>query len=86
MLANIFLIDAQHVRRRGRVGLHMIVKCEAINIAEVAGLADAQDNAFQKPVEAAEGLLGRNVLKIPGANGETDRLQEGILPHTLGAS
>jgi hypothetical protein len=86
MLANMFFIDAQRIRRRGRVDFHMIVKCEAIDTAEIAGLADAQDHAFQKPIKAPEGLLGGNFLKIPKANGMADRLQKAILTHALGDS
>ena len=45
VLAQVLLVDAQHVGRRGGVGLHVVVEREAVDVAEVARLADAQDHA-----------------------------------------
>ena len=41
VLAQVLFIDAQHVRRSGRVGLHVIVKTEAVDIAEIARFVHA---------------------------------------------
>ena len=53
----VLLIDAQHVGRRGRVGFHVVVEGEAVEVAEVARFADAQDDRLEETVEPAEQLL-----------------------------
>ena len=65
VFAQVLLVDAQHVGRRGGVGLHVIVEGEAVDLAEVARLADAQDHRFQEAVESAEHLLRRHLGEIP---------------------
>ena len=44
VLAEILLIDAQNIGRRGGVGLHVVIEGESVDIAQVARLADAQDH------------------------------------------
>ena len=38
VFAQVFLVDAEHVGRRGGVGLHVIVESEAVELAEIARL------------------------------------------------
>ena len=61
----------------------MIVEGEAVELAEVARLADAQDHRFQEAVEAAEHLLRRHLGEIPGADRVLDRLQQRVLADAL---
>ena len=44
VLAQVLLVDPQHVRRRGGVDLHVVVEAEAVDLAEIARLADPQDH------------------------------------------
>lgn len=79
VLAQVLFVNTQHVRRRRRVGLHVVVKLEAVDVAKVARLVDAQDHRLEKPVEAAEQMLWRHFVKIPGAHGVLDGLKRGVL-------
>ena len=45
------LIDAQHVRRRGRICLHVIVKLETVRVAKITRLADSQITDFRNPLK-----------------------------------
>jgi hypothetical protein len=68
MFAQVSFVDAQHVRRRGRVSFHVIVELKAVYVAEVARFAHAQDDGFQEAVEAAEHLLWGDFGEIPWAD------------------
>ena len=46
MLAQMLLVDAQHIGRRCRVSLEVVIECEAIGLAEVSDLAYAQDDGL----------------------------------------
>jgi hypothetical protein len=70
----IFLIDAQHVRRRGGVSLHVIVEFEAIDVAEVAGFVHAKDDGLEKAVVRLKRLLWRDFQEIPRADSALYRL------------
>jgi hypothetical protein len=45
VLAQVLLVDAKHVGRRGRASLHVVIEFEAVDVAEIARLADAQEVA-----------------------------------------
>ena len=53
VLAQIFLVDSQHVGRGRGVNLGVVIKVEAIGLAQVARLIDAQDDRFDVAVEIA---------------------------------
>ena len=57
VLAQVLLVTAQHIGRRGHVGLHVVVERKAVDVAEIARLADAQDHRFHKAVEPPEHVL-----------------------------
>ena len=65
------------------MALHVIVEGEAVELAEVARLADAQDHRFQEAVEAAEHLLRRHLVEIPRADRVLDRLEHRVLADAL---
>ena len=44
VLAQMLLIDPQHVRRCSRAGLHMIVMGKAIELAKITRLADPEND------------------------------------------
>ena len=44
MLGQVLFVDAQHVRRRGGEDLGVVIECEAVDVAEIAGFADPQDD------------------------------------------
>ncbi len=83
VLAQVLLVDAQHVGRRRRVSLHVVVELEAVDVAEVSRLADAQDDGLRKAVEPSQHLLGRDLDEIPGADRILDRLQQCVLADAL---
>jgi hypothetical protein len=68
MLAQVFFIDAQHVRWRGGVGFHVVIELKAVDVAKIARFAHAQDDGFQEAVEAAEHLLRRDLREVPWAD------------------
>jgi hypothetical protein len=37
VFAQVFLVDAKHVGRRGGIGLHVIVERKPIDVAQIAG-------------------------------------------------
>lgn len=57
VLAQVFLVYPQNVRRRGGVRLHVIEEGEAIELAEIACFADPQDHRLEEAVETAKHLL-----------------------------
>ena len=58
---HILLVNAQDVGRCGGISLHVIVESEAIEVAEVARLAHAQDHRLKETIEAPEDLLRRDL-------------------------
>ena len=54
--------------------LHVIMEGIAIELAEIARLAHAEDDGFKEAVEASEHLLRRHVGEIPWS----DRLLDGL--------
>ena len=83
VFAQVLLIDAQRIGRRGGVGLHVIVKLEAVELAQIARLADPQDHRLQEAVEPPQHLLRRHLLKIPGPDRVFDRLEQRVLADPL---
>ena len=83
VLAQVFLVDAQHVRWRGRVGLHVIVELEAIDIAQVTRFVDAQDHRLKEAVETAEQVLRRYFEEVPRADRVLHRLKRGVFANAL---
>jgi hypothetical protein len=79
VLAQVFFINAQYIGRRCGIGLHVIVELEAVELAEIARLADPKNDGLQESVEPAKHLLGRDLLEIPGADCVLNRLKERIL-------
>ena len=73
--AAIFFVDPQHVGRCGGRCLHVVIEGEAIELAEVARLAHAQDHRFQESVEASKHLLRRHLEEIPCADGMLDAVR-----------
>ena len=53
----ILLVDAQDVGRRRGIDLHVLVEAEAIHVAEVARLADPQDDRLYEAIEAAHSCV-----------------------------
>jgi len=86
MLGDVFFVDAQHVRRRRGVGLHVIVEFEAVDVAEVSPFTDAQDDGLQEAIEASEHLLRRGFAEIPRPDRVLDGLKQRVLADTLGAA
>ena len=54
ILAQIFLIDPQHVGRGGGVDLGVVVEAEAVHIAQITRFTDPQNHRFDEAVETAE--------------------------------
>ena len=57
MFAQVLLVDAKHVGRRGEVGLHMVVELEAVYFAHVLRFGDPEHDALEEAIEASERLL-----------------------------
>src|SRR5215831_6414194 len=83
IFAEVFFVYPQHVWRGCGVCLHVIVKGETAEFAEIAGLVYAQDDGFQEAVEAAEHLEGGCLLKVPGADSVFHGLEEAVLTDAL---
>ena len=66
MLAQMLLVDAQHVRRGGGEGLHVLIKAVAICVAKVTRLTHAQHDRFQEPIEAPSTWAGEASAKLCG--------------------
>ena len=64
----------------------MIVELETIVFTQVARLVDAQDDGFQKAIEATEDLRRRHLLEIPWSNSVFDWFEQGVLANTLRAT
>jgi hypothetical protein len=79
VLADIFFIDSQHVRRRRPIGLRRFVKCVAIEVAQIAGLTYPQDDGFQESIETPQQRPGRDFGKVPGPDGLLDWFKDRIL-------
>ena len=65
------------------IGFHVIVEGKAVELAEIARLADAQDHRFQEAIEAAEHCCGETSVKFHGPIGVLDRLQQRVLADAL---
>ena len=61
----------------------MIVKRKAVELAEIACLADTQNYTFQKTVEAAQDLDGRRFGAVPRTYCLNDRCEKRVLANTL---
>ena len=86
VFADVLLVDAQHVGRRGRERLHVVVEGEAVDLAEIARLGNAQDHRLQEAVEAAEQLQRRDLGEVPRADRVLDRLEQRVLADALAAA
>ena len=86
VLAQVLLVDPEHVRRRGEVGLHVVVEFEAVEFAHVLRFGDPEHDAFGEAVEAAEHLLRRHLDKVPRADGALDRFEQRVLADALKAA
>ena len=69
VLAQVLLVDAQHVRRGRGVDLQPVIELELVDVAEVAALVDAQHHGPGEAVEAAEHGGRRHFDEVPGADG-----------------
>jgi hypothetical protein len=56
----------------------MVIKFEAVEIAEITCFIDAQDDGFGKTVKASEHMLWRYFGEVPGAYGVFDGFEESI--------
>ena len=83
VLAQVLLVDAEHVGWGGDDCLEVVVELIAIDVTEVARFGDAQDDGLEESVEAAEQLLRRDFLKIPWADGVLDGLEDRVLANAL---
>jgi hypothetical protein len=86
VLLDVLFIHSEHVRWRGRIDLHVIVECEAADIAEIASFAHPQDHGFDKPIEPREQMMWPNFLNVPGADRALHRLHGGVLADALQAT
>ena len=64
----------------------MVVESEAVDLAEVARLADPQDDALEEAVEPAEQLLRRDFGEVPRPDRPLDRLEQRVLADALRAA
>jgi hypothetical protein len=54
VFAQVLFVDPQHVRRCRGVYLCVVVKLEAVDVAEIAALVNPQNDRFGEAVEPAE--------------------------------
>ena len=64
----------------------MVVEVEAIDLAEVARLVDAQDDGLDEAVETAQQFGRRHLVEIPRPDGVLDRLEHRVLADALRAA
>ena len=64
MQADVLVVDAEDLGRRGDDVLHLIVEGAAVEFAHVAGFVDAQDDRAQERVELAEDLLRAGLAEV----------------------
>src|SRR5215469_12597994 len=66
VLAQVLFVDAQHIRRRCRIGFHVVVPSVAIDLTEIAGFVDAQHPALRKPLNRPSMCDGMTSMKFHG--------------------
>jgi len=86
VLAQVLLVDAQHVRRRRGDCFHVIIPGVAINLAEIAGFVDAQHYGFEETVEPSEHVRRHHLDEIPRPDRLLDRLEQSVLADALPAA
>src|SRR4051812_3030518 len=86
MFPQILFVDTDHVGGRSDVGLGVVIEREAINITEVAGLTDSNDDTLCPPVKAAKHLAWRDFGPIPCSYCALDGLEQSVLANTLRAA
>ena len=86
VLALVLVIDAQHVRRRCRIGFHVLVPSVAIDLTEIAGFVDAQHHGFEEAVEPSEHVRRHDLDEIPRSDRLLDRLKQRVLAGALAAA
>ncbi len=64
----------------------MIIEREAVDLAEVAGFGDAQDDAFQKAIELSKHLLRRHLVEVPRTDSALDGLEQRVFSDALQAA
>ena len=79
ILATVFLVGQQRIRRGRTVGLHVLVKHEPIDVAQVADLIDLQNDATVETVEPPHHDYRGDSAKIAGADGEPERRDQRVL-------
>src|SRR5258708_37313644 len=83
VLAQVLFIDRQHIRRCRQERFQVLIKLEAVDVAQIVGLVDAQDERFQETVKASDQRNGRYLFEIPRTYAALDRLQHGVLADAL---
>src|SRR5258708_34617439 len=83
VLAQVLFIDRQHIRRCRQERFQVLIKLEAVDVAQIVGLVDAQDDRFRETVKASDQRKGRYLFEIPRTYTELDRLQPGLLTEPL---
>ena len=48
VLAQVFLVDAQHVWRRRQERLHVVVELESVDLAHILGFGDPEHDALDE--------------------------------------
>jgi len=86
VLAQMLLVDAQHIRRRRRIDLGVIVELEAIDRAQIAALVHAQDHRLDEIVEPPEQVRRRHFVEVPRTDGALDWLEHAVLADALVAA
>src|ERR1700733_3854662 len=83
VFANVFLVDAQHIRWRGDVRLRIIVKLISVELSEISRFANTQDNRLKEAVKSTHQLLRRHLVAVPGADSALRRFEQSIFADTL---
>ena len=86
VFAQVLFIDAQHIGRRGGVGLHVIVELKRLLSPRSRASLTRRITDFRKPLKRPADLLRRDFMEIPGPDCVLHGLEQRVLADALSAT
>src|SRR5262249_14940414 len=83
IFAEVLLVDAQHIGRGSRIGFRVVVERISIDIAEVAGFVDPEDDGLGEAIKTPEEVARRHFNEIPRSDSALDGVENRVLADPL---